>query len=148
MTQQTGGPVDDRCSSDYAVCPAKGSGTACAPALVARHCQAKDECPAANTATYTVQHQQWPPTQTGDPYWDAAQQQLVRTGELHNNVRMAWGKAPLLWTPSPELALSTVIYLNHKYALDGCDPASYGGILWCFGLFDVPKGPASASIFG
>ena len=28
---------------------------------------------------------------TGDAFWDAAQQQLRNTGELHNNVRMTWG---------------------------------------------------------
>ena len=39
-----------------------------------------------------------------------------------------------------ETALKQTIHLNHKYALDGCDPSSYGGILWCFGQFDGPKG--------
>ena len=29
---------------------------------------------------------------TGDALWDATQQSLVRHGELHNNVRMTWGK--------------------------------------------------------
>ena len=26
-----------------------------------------------------------------------------------------------------------------RFALDGCDPASYSGILWCFGKHDKPK---------
>ena len=26
-----------------------------------------------------------------------------------------------------------------RFALDGCDPASYSGILWCFGKHDTPK---------
>ena len=26
-------------------------------------------------------------------------------------------------------------------ALDGCDPSSYGGLLWCLGLFDRPFEP-------
>ena len=39
-----------------------------------------------------------------------------------------------------ETALKETCHLNHKYALDGCDPCSYGGILWCFGQFDGPKG--------
>jgi deoxyribodipyrimidine photolyase len=30
--------------------------------------------------------------QTGDLLWDAAQRSLLRQGELHNNVRMTWGK--------------------------------------------------------
>ncbi|KAG2452956.1 hypothetical protein HYH02_002293 [Chlamydomonas schloesseri] len=85
---------------------------------------------------------------TGDAFWDAAQRQLAAHGELHNNVRMTWGKAPLGWCASPQEALSTVLHLNHRYALDGCDPASYGGVLWCFGLFDGPKDPASTPITG
>lgn len=31
--------------------------------------------------------------------------------------------------------------LNHRYALDGRDPASFGGILWCLGQFDRPFEP-------
>jgi predicted NAD/FAD-dependent oxidoreductase len=37
--------------------------------------------------------------------------------------------------------LATIIDLNHRYALDGRDPASYGGILWCLGQFDRPFEP-------
>jgi photolyase PhrII len=79
---------------------------------------------------------------TGDPLWDAAQHSLMIHGELHNNVRMTWGKAILQWTSSPEEALAVIIELNHRYALDGSDPSSYGGILWCLGLFDRPFPPA------
>jgi len=78
---------------------------------------------------------------TGDPLWDAAQKSLLIHGELHNNLRMTWGKAILQWTRSPEEALQTLIDLNHRYALDGSDPNSYGGILWCLGLFDRPFQP-------
>ncbi len=42
---------------------------------------------------------------TGEPLWDAAQRSLLRHGELHNNLRMTWGKALLAWTPSPAEAL-------------------------------------------
>ncbi len=35
---------------------------------------------------------------SGDPLWDAAQRSLLIHGELHNNVRMTWGKAILNWT--------------------------------------------------
>ena len=79
--------------------------------------------------------------ETGDALWDSAQQSLVRHGELHNNVRMTWGKAILQWTRSPQDALQMMIDLNHRYALDGRDPASYGGILWCLGQFDRPFEP-------
>ena len=34
-----------------------------------------------------------------------------------------------------------MIDLNHRYALDGSDPNSYGGLLWCLGLFDRPFQP-------
>ncbi|MCG8457320.1 MAG: FAD-dependent oxidoreductase [Holophagales bacterium] len=81
---------------------------------------------------------------TGDPLWDAAQLSLLRQGELHNNVRMTWGKAFLGWTSDAERALELAIDLNHRYALDGRDPASYGGILWCFGAFDRPFEPGRA----
>jgi deoxyribodipyrimidine photolyase len=68
---------------------------------------------------------------TGDSLWDAAQASFRIHGELHNNLRITWGKALLQWTPSPEEALRTMIDLNHRYALDGSDPNSIGGILWC-----------------
>jgi photolyase PhrII len=79
---------------------------------------------------------------TGDALWDAAQRSLLRHGELHNNVRMTWGKAIPGWTRTPREALGTLIDLNHRYALDGRDPASYGGLLWCLGLFDRPFEPS------
>lgn len=81
---------------------------------------------------------------TGDRLWDAAQQSLLRQGELHNNVRMTWGKAFLQWTRSPREALQMMIDLNHRYALDGRDPSSYGGLLWCLGQFDRPFEPEAA----
>ncbi|TWU59481.1 Deoxyribodipyrimidine photo-lyase [Rubripirellula tenax] len=84
---------------------------------------------------------------SGDPLWDACQRSLVKHGELHNNVRMTWGKAILSWACSPGRALQLAIDLNHRYSLDGRDPSSYGGILWCFGQFDRPFQPES-SIYG
>ena len=79
--------------------------------------------------------------ETGDAIWDAAQKSLLVHGELHNNVRMTWGKAILNWTTDPREALRVIIDLNHRFALDGQDPASYGGILWCLGQFDRPFEP-------
>lgn len=78
---------------------------------------------------------------TGEALWDLAQQSLLRHGELHNNLRMTWGKALLEWSASPEEAMRRLIELNHRFALDGCDPSSYGGLLWCLGLFDRPFDP-------
>ncbi len=78
---------------------------------------------------------------TGDRLWDLCQTSLVRHGELHNNVRMTWGKALVGWTRDSHHALDTLIDLNHRFALDGSDPNSYGGLLWCLGLFDRPFDP-------
>lgn len=78
---------------------------------------------------------------TSDALWNACQRSLLKHGELHNNVRMTWGKAVAMWTRSGEEALGMLIDLNHRFALDGRDPASYGGILWCLGQFDRPFSP-------
>jgi photolyase PhrII len=75
---------------------------------------------------------------TGDRLWDLAQTSLRVHGELHNNLRMTWAKAIPGWRPDPEAALRTLVTLNHRYALDGSDPNSYGGLLWTLGLFDRP----------
>jgi deoxyribodipyrimidine photolyase len=72
---------------------------------------------------------------SGDALWDAMQRSLVVAGELHNNARMTWGKAVLQWSTSGEDALSKLVFLNDHFALDGQSPPSYGGLLWCLGLF-------------
>ena len=82
-----------------------------------------------------------------DPIWNAAQRELVREGRIHNYLRMLWGKKILEWSKTPEHALATAIYLNDRYALDGRDPNSYSGILWCFGRYDRAWGPVRP-IFG
>lgn len=84
---------------------------------------------------------------THDPVWNAAQTELVRTGHMHNYLRMLWGKKVLEWSATPEAALEALIELNNKYALDGRDPNSYSGITWCFGRFDRAWGP-ERPIFG
>jgi deoxyribodipyrimidine photo-lyase len=84
---------------------------------------------------------------THDPLWNAAQRELVTTGTIHNYLRMLWGKKVLEWSPSPAEAYRTLEHLNNKYALDGRDPNSYTGILWCFGLFDRPW-PPERKVFG
>ena len=75
---------------------------------------------------------------TDDEFWNLLQHSLLTHGELHNNVRMTWGKAFLKWAPDAQTALDMAFDLNHRYALDGRDPNSYQGILWCFGHFDRP----------
>ncbi len=85
---------------------------------------------------------------TGNPLWDLAQRSLIRHGELHNNLRMTWGKAILPWTHSARRAMKLMIDLNHRFALDGSDPNSYGGLLWCLGQFDraFPAGPVFGKV--
>lgn len=78
--------------------------------------------------------------ETGDEFWNAAQRQLLATGVIHNYARMLWGKTMLLWARDYETARAWMFYLNDKYALDGRDPNSVGGIMWCLGLWDRPWG--------
>jgi len=84
---------------------------------------------------------------THDPLWNAAQRQLLGDGTIHNYLRMLWGKKILEWSPTPQTALAAMVELNNRYALDGRDPNSATGILWCLGRFDRPWGPIRP-IFG
>jgi deoxyribodipyrimidine photo-lyase len=84
---------------------------------------------------------------THDELWNAAQKELVATGRIHNYMRMLWGKKVLEWSESPAAACRVLEHLNNKYALDGRDPNSYSGVLWCFGLFDRPW-PPERKVFG
>jgi deoxyribodipyrimidine photo-lyase len=84
---------------------------------------------------------------TYDPLWNAAQRQLVNEGRIHNYLRMLWGKKILEWSESPQDALTVMIELNNKYALDGRDPNSYSGIFWVLGRYDRAWGP-ERPIFG
>jgi deoxyribodipyrimidine photo-lyase len=85
---------------------------------------------------YTRAH--WEAAATHDPCWNAAQMEMVRSGSMHNYMRMYWGKKILEWSRSPEEAFDTALYLNNKYELDGRDPNGFTGVAWCFGLHDRP----------
>ncbi len=84
--------------------------------------------------------------ETHDPYWNAAQREMVVSGKMHGYMRMYWGKKILEWTKTPEQAINVAIYLNDKYELDGRDPNGYTGIAWCLGKHDRPWG--ERKIFG
>lgn len=75
---------------------------------------------------------------TDDPYWNAAQKEMILTGKMHNYMRMYWGKRILAWFASPAEAFRTAVALNDTYSLDGRDPNGYAGIAWCFGRHDRP----------
>ena len=83
---------------------------------------------------------------THDPYWNAAQQEMVVKGKMHGYMRMYWGKKILEWSQTPEEAFQRALYLNNKYELDGRDPNGFTGVAWCFGKHDRPWG--ERPIFG
>lgn len=86
--------------------------------------------------TYSVKELEW--ASTDDPYWNAAQRELLHTGSMHGHMRMYWGKRIIAWMRSPKDAFKAAVYLNDKYQLDGRDPNGYAGIAWCFGKHDRP----------
>jgi len=85
--------------------------------------------------------------QSHEDIWNAAQRQLVITGKMHGFMRMYWAKKILEWSATPAEALSTALYLNDKYSLDGRDPNGYVGCAWSvMGTHDM--GWKERDIFG
>jgi deoxyribodipyrimidine photo-lyase len=77
--------------------------------------------------------------ETGDDLWNAAQRQMLRTGWMHNYMRMYWAKKILEWAPDPARAFEWAVELNDRYELDGRDPNGYAGIAWAIvGRHDRP----------
>ena len=85
-------------------------------------------------------------SRTHDPYWNAAQRELVLRGKMHGYMRMYWGKKILEWSASPEEAYAAALALNNRYSLDGRDPNGFAGVAWCFGKHDRAWG--ERRIFG
>jgi deoxyribodipyrimidine photo-lyase len=78
-------------------------------------------------------------SETYDDLWNAAQNQMVKFGWMHNYMRMYWAKKILEWSPDPAKAFETCVTLNDRYFLDGRDPNGYAGIAWSIvGKFDRP----------
>ena len=75
---------------------------------------------------------------THDPYWNAAMQEMLATGFMHNHMRMYWGKKVLEWSASPEEGYAHLLRLNNTYFLDGRDASSFANVGWVFGLHDRP----------
>jgi len=71
---------------------------------------------------YVYTGAQWEAAQTHDPYWNAAQREMMLTGKMHGYMRMYWGKKLLEWSRSPAEAFDLAVVLNDKYELDGRDP--------------------------
>jgi len=77
--------------------------------------------------------------ETHDELWNASQMEMLRTGWMHNYVRMYWAKKILEWSPTPEIAFERAVTLNDRYELDGRDPNGYAGIAWAMvGKHDRP----------
>jgi deoxyribodipyrimidine photo-lyase len=89
---------------------------------------------------YVYSLDQFENAQTHDPYWNAAQMEMVITGKMHNYMRMYWGKKILEWTKTHQEAFAIALALNNKYELDGRDPNGFAGVAWCFGKHDRPWG--------
>lgn len=83
---------------------------------------------------------------THDPYWNAAQREMLIRGKMHGYMRMYWGKKIIEWSQTPEEAIKAALYFNNKYELDGRDPNGFAGVAWCFGKHDRPW--AERPVFG
>ncbi|MCI4377822.1 hypothetical protein PGIGA_G00207860 [Pangasianodon gigas] len=102
---------------------------------------------AKDARPYLYTREQLENADTYDQLWNAAQRQIVLEGKMHGFMRMYWAKKILEWTASPEEAVNISIYLNDRYALDGCDPNGYVGCMWSIcGIHD--QGWAERPVFG
>jgi deoxyribodipyrimidine photo-lyase len=82
--------------------------------------------------------QQLEQAETYDELWNATQKEMRLRGKIHGYYRMYWGKKILEWSATYQEAVDTMVAIHDRYALDGRDPNTYTGILWCFGLHDRP----------
>jgi len=85
---------------------------------------------------YVYTFEQFEKAQTHDPYWNAAQKEMVITGKMHGYMRMYWGKKILEWSRNPQAGFKITLRLNNKYELDGRDANAFAGVAWCFGKHD------------
>lgn len=85
--------------------------------------------------------------ETYDEVWNLSQRGLLETGTMHNYLRMLWGKKIIEWSATPEEAHATMLLLHERYALDGRDPNTHAGVLWCFGKHDRAWAP-ERPVFG
>jgi len=83
---------------------------------------------------------------THDPYFNAAQHEMLRTGFMHNHMRMYWGKQILAFSRSPREAHEITMAINNRHLLDGRNANSYTNIGWVYGLHDRPF--AERPVFG
>jgi deoxyribodipyrimidine photo-lyase len=92
-----------------------------------------------DTREFTYSRAEFESANTHDDAWNAAQNQMMKSGKMHGYMRMYWAKKILEWSTSPEEAIKTAVYLNDHYSIDGGDPNGYTGILWSIvGIHDRP----------
>jgi len=85
---------------------------------------------------YIYSLEEFEQAKTHDPYWNAAQKEMVIIGKMHGYMRMYWGKKILEWSKNPKEGFRIALSLNNKYELDGRDPNGFAGVAWCFGKHD------------
>ncbi|WP_319470661.1 deoxyribodipyrimidine photo-lyase [uncultured Pseudodesulfovibrio sp.] len=78
-------------------------------------------------------YEQFEKAETHSALWNAAQNQLLKSGFMHGYMRMYWAKKILEWSQSPEEAHSIALKLNDRFQMDGRDPNGYVGVLWSIG---------------
>ena len=95
---------------------------------------------------YAYTEREFAEARTHDPYWNAAQLEMLSTGKMHGYMRMYWGKKILEWSETPETGYRIALALNNRSELDGRDPNGYAGVAWCFGKHD--RAFAERPVFG
>ena len=95
---------------------------------------------------YVYSLEEFERAETHDPYWNAAQKEMLITGKMHGYMRMYWGKKILEWSRSPQAGFKVALHLNNKYELDGRDANGFAGVAWCFGKHDRAWG--ERKVFG
>ena len=93
---------------------------------------------AADPREPSYSYEQFEQARTHDALWNACQKEMLLRGKIHGYYRMYWGKKIIEWSSTCQDALETMVRIHDRYALDGRDPNTYTGILWCFGLHDRP----------
>ncbi|MDC7125262.1 MAG: deoxyribodipyrimidine photo-lyase [Spirochaetales bacterium] len=83
--------------------------------------------------SYVYDFDEFDQAKTHEALWNAAQNQLKKSGRIYGYLRMYWAKKILEWSKDPESAMRIAVGLNDKYAIDGNDPNGYAGCSWAIG---------------
>lgn len=100
----------------------------------------------ADKREYIYHREDYCAFRTHDAYFNAAMKEMVKTGFMHNYMRMYWGKKIIEWSVDYKTAYETILTLNNTYFIDGRDPVSYASVAWLFGKHD--QGWKARKVFG